>query len=121
MKKIIVLLALGFAVWHFYLKPPSSPVITNIGADGSVLSNPVIERAAPGFSFERFMPTFAWTGTEAQPKRQSQSASAFRCDGRQHCSQMSSCEEATFFLRNCPGTKMDGNNDGIPCEQQWCR
>lgn len=36
------------------------------------------------------------------------------------CSQMTSCQEATFFLQNCPGTKMDGNNDGVPCEQQWC-
>ncbi|MBA3031570.1 MAG: excalibur calcium-binding domain-containing protein [Rhodocyclaceae bacterium] len=25
-----------------------------------------------------------------------------------------------FFLRNCPNVQMDGNNDGIPCEQQWC-
>ena len=45
----------------------------------------------------------------------------FRCDGRTMCSQMSSCEEATYFLKNCPGVKMDGNNDGIPCERQWCR
>jgi endonuclease YncB( thermonuclease family) len=45
----------------------------------------------------------------------------FRCDGRIYCSQMTSCEEATFFLKNCPGTKMDGNNDGVPCEKQWCR
>jgi hypothetical protein len=45
----------------------------------------------------------------------------FRCDGRTHCSQMTSCAEATFFLKNCPGVKMDGNHDGIPCEQQWCR
>lgn len=44
----------------------------------------------------------------------------FRCDGRIHCSQMTSCDEAKFFLRNCPGTKMDGNGDGIPCESQWC-
>ena len=44
----------------------------------------------------------------------------FRCDGRTHCSQMTSCEEAMFFLRNCPNTQMDGNNDGEPCEQQWC-
>ncbi|MCE2886342.1 MAG: excalibur calcium-binding domain-containing protein [Pseudanabaena sp.] len=29
--------------------------------------------------------------------------------------------EATFFLKNCPNVKMDGNNDGIPCEQQWCK
>ena len=45
----------------------------------------------------------------------------FRCDGRTHCSQMTSCAEATYFLRNCPNTKMDGDNDGIPCERQWCR
>lgn len=40
----------------------------------------------------------------------------FVCDGRQHCSQMRSRAEAEFFLRNCPNTKMDGDNDGIPCE-----
>lgn len=44
----------------------------------------------------------------------------FRCDGRIYCSEMTSCEEAEFFLRNCPGVKMDGNNDGEPCEKQWC-
>lgn len=44
----------------------------------------------------------------------------FHCDGRTHCSQMTSCAEATYFLRNCPGTEMDGNGDGEPCEQQWC-
>lgn len=47
--------------------------------------------------------------------------SSFQCDGRTHCNQMRSCEEATFFLRNCPNTKMDGNRDGVPCERQWCR
>lgn len=45
---------------------------------------------------------------------------SFSCDGRQHCSQMTSCAEATYFSNNCPNTKMDGNNDGVPCEQQWC-
>jgi cold shock CspA family protein len=44
----------------------------------------------------------------------------FRCDGRTRCSQMSSCAEAKFFLDNCPSTAMDGDNDGVPCEQQWC-
>jgi len=47
-------------------------------------------------------------------------AATFRCDGRTHCSQMTSCAEAEYFLRNCPNTKMDGNNDGEPCERQWC-
>jgi len=45
---------------------------------------------------------------------------AFTCDGRTRCSQMSSCAEATFFLRHCPNVQMDGDHDGIPCEQQWC-
>lgn len=45
----------------------------------------------------------------------------FRCDGRIYCSQMRSCEEATFFIRNCVGTKMDGDGDGRPCERQHCR
>lgn len=48
-------------------------------------------------------------------------ADHFKCDGRTYCSQMTSCEEAKFFIKNCPNTKMDGNNDGIPCEKQWCK
>ncbi len=45
---------------------------------------------------------------------------SFTCDGRTHCGEMRSCEEAKFFLRNCPGTQMDGDGDGVPCESQWC-
>jgi excalibur calcium-binding domain-containing protein len=45
----------------------------------------------------------------------------FNCDGRTYCSEMTSCAEASFFLQHCPGVKMDGNHDGIPCEQQWCK
>lgn len=40
----------------------------------------------------------------------------FTCDGRQHCSQMTSRAEAEYFTRHCPNTKMDGDRDGIPCE-----
>lgn len=40
----------------------------------------------------------------------------FKCDGRQHCTEMTSRAEAEYFIRNCPGTKMDGDNDGEPCE-----
>ncbi|NHL00444.1 excalibur calcium-binding domain-containing protein [Rubrivivax benzoatilyticus] len=47
-------------------------------------------------------------------------SSRFSCDGRTYCSQMHSCEEAKFFLEHCPGVKMDGNHDGVPCEAQWC-
>jgi cold shock CspA family protein len=55
----------------------------------------------------------------AQPAEAAESTT-YRCDGRMHCSQMTSCAEAKFFLRNCPDVKMDGDRDGIPCEEQWC-
>ncbi len=45
---------------------------------------------------------------------------SFKCEGKAHCNEMTSCEEATFYLQNCPGTIADGDGDGIPCEDQWC-
>ncbi len=53
-------------------------------------------------------------------KEKPKKAEQYWCDGRQYCSQMHSCEEATYFLEHCPDTKMDGDRDGIPCEGQWC-
>jgi len=44
----------------------------------------------------------------------------YACNGKIYCSQMTSCAEAKFYLQNCPGTQIDGNNDGVPCEKQWC-
>ncbi|MFZ2318500.1 MAG: excalibur calcium-binding domain-containing protein [Pseudomonas sp.] len=101
MKKLLLLLAIGYGVWNYYLKPSDSPVISNIGSDGGFFSQPVVTQplAAPA-------PTAV--------------SSRYSCDGRTHCSQMTSCEEATYFLRNCPGTQMDGEGDGVPCERQWC-
>ncbi|MFT4630250.1 MAG: hypothetical protein ACI9WC_001752 [Arenicella sp.] len=46
--------------------------------------------------------------------------SNFNCDGRTHCAQMRSCQEARFFLANCSNMQVDGDQDGIPCERQWC-
>ncbi|WP_084513708.1 excalibur calcium-binding domain-containing protein [Azovibrio restrictus] len=66
----------------------------------------------------------AWAGDTlpvAGQQLDTAASSSYSCDGRTHCSQMTSCAEATWFLQHCPGTKMDGNNDGIPCEKQWCR
>jgi hypothetical protein len=85
--------------------PQSSPAPTRQSSPAPVRQTPAPVRQPP--------PTPA-----ARPQRES--ANQFKCDGRQHCSQMSSCAEATFFLKNCPGVKMDGDNDGVPCEAQWC-
>jgi hypothetical protein len=40
----------------------------------------------------------------------------YSCQGKTYCSQMSSCEEAQFYQNHCSGTQMDGDGDGIPCE-----
>ncbi|WED78835.1 excalibur calcium-binding domain-containing protein [Aeromonas allosaccharophila] len=68
------------------------------------------------------LPASPVTQEEVSPTFSTPQAATFirQCDGRQHCSQMTSCEEATWFLQNCPNTKMDGEGDGIPCENQWC-
>lgn len=69
-------------------------------------------------------PASSFSQGEASTSYVSQQAPSFvrQCDGRQYCSQMTSCEEATWFLQNCPNTKMDGHGrgNGIPCESQWC-
>lgn len=44
----------------------------------------------------------------------------FTCSGKSSCSAMTSCPEAQFYLKNCPFATIDGDGDGIPCEDQWC-
>jgi len=44
-------------------------------------------------------------------------SSSYECQGKTRCHEMTSCDEAMFYLRNCPGVMIDGDGDGIPCEQ----
>ncbi|MGD9807332.1 MAG: thermonuclease family protein [Deferribacterales bacterium] len=41
---------------------------------------------------------------------------AFKCGAKTKCSQMSSCEEAYFYLQKCGLNGLDRDKDGIPCE-----
>ncbi len=84
------------------------------------------------FSAEAFSPTSADFDHSAEerakvlaespvwPPIQSQSSAQFQCEGKQYCSEMLSCDEAKFYLKNCPNVMIDGNHDGVPCEQQHC-
>lgn len=57
-----------------------------------------------------FMPTFG----DSQPAAV---VPNFNCMGKRNCSEMTSCEEAKFYLRNCPDTgQLDPDRDGVPCE-----
>lgn len=39
------------------------------------------------------------------------------CGGKKHCSQMTSCEEARYYLSRCGGKLLDGDGDRLPCEK----
>lgn len=53
--------------------------------------------------------------SESEPASKEVTA-VFQCDGRVYCGDMHSRAEAEFFVKHCPGAKMDGDNDGVPCE-----
>ncbi|MER9615594.1 thermonuclease family protein [Mesorhizobium sp. M0207] len=46
-----------------------------------------------------------------------QVAQSYSCQPRRTCSQISSCDEARWYLSNCPwGRKLDRDGDGVACE-----
>ena len=44
------------------------------------------------------------------------SGSGFTCAGKRYCREMTSCEEAKFYLMSCGVRSLDGNHDSVPCE-----
>lgn len=40
----------------------------------------------------------------------------FTCAGKTTCGQMSSCAEAQFYFNSCGVSRLDGDRDGVPCE-----
>lgn len=38
------------------------------------------------------------------------------CGSKRYCKEMTSCEEAKFYLTQCGLSRLDGDGDGIPCE-----
>ncbi len=53
---------------------------------------------------------------QAQAAKSDTTRLAYTCGDKLSCKQMSSCEEARFYLQQCGVTRLDGNGDGIPCE-----
>ena len=102
MRNLLVLVALGTLAWYGYEK--QNATIFSV-ADRSAVADLRDSRTS--------RPTPETPVVPSSPQ--------FTCDGRQYCSQMRSCAEATYFLQHCPTVKMDGDGDGVPCERQWCR
>lgn len=102
MKNLVILIVICAAAWQFYFK------------DSAIVESSK-KIAVTKISNSSAMKTLATAKVISTPKV------AFKCDGRQHCSQMNSYAEAKYFIQHCPNTKMDGDNDGIPCERQFNR
>jgi excalibur calcium-binding domain-containing protein len=100
MKKVLLALLLGAAGMYFY-EHRARPLAASPAPAGP---RPELSAPAPPPLADRTEPASA----------------QFQCDGRERCPEMHSCEEAQYFLRHCPNVKMDGDNDGVPCEDQWC-
>jgi hypothetical protein len=59
-------------------------------------------------------------GTVLPPAETSMSdtAQTWSCSQRRLCTQISTCAEARWYLKNCSwGHRLDGEGDGIPCEK----
>jgi len=144
MNKIIVIIVVAVIGWYvnylykqdgsaFMQMNPSTDLVKCITRDGSVIYGKVpygtiCEKTedvngsvtvVPGEKYSK-SENFSNSSSSSTDKA-GNSVSGYKCDGRKVCSQMTSCDEAKFFLKNCPNTKMDGNHDGVPCEKQWCR
>lgn len=97
MQNLFFLTLISFIVW--------------VIAAGNTSTQPPPPTTAPIQTSSVFSPAPSTASLFPTPR-----ANNFSCDGRQYCSQMSSRAEAVFFIKNCPNTKMDGDNDGDPCE-----
>lgn len=94
MQNLFFLVLIGFLVWIFVTG--NSPSVEDNSSQFS--PDPVADIPKSPFA------------------TQATSTSIYQCDGRQYCSEMISRNEAIFFINNCPNTKMDSDNDGVPCE-----
>jgi hypothetical protein len=98
MKQLLVVVALAALGWYGWGKYQASTA--DVGARRAV-SLPAAGAARPG-------------------RAATNDVSFLTCDGRNQCSQMRSCEEARYFLKNC-GLAGEENRESASCEKQWCR
>jgi len=71
------------------------------------------------------MPPWQWRKLHAadtppaqppQPITSAPSTGSYTCGSKRHCAQMSSCDEARFYLTHCGVKSLDRDGDGTPCE-----
>ena len=111
------------AAWAYrqYLKDQS---LLKLEADAKAAKRglwglPEAERCPPWDWRKNVCPTSAATSAPASSAASAPTAatsSGFTCAGKRYCREMTSCEEAKFYLTQCGAGSLDGNRDGVPCE-----
>jgi cold shock CspA family protein len=119
--KVMLLLLVAGAGGYAYLNrdallPAAAPTETPSAAPARAPAN----RTQPGRATLQSLPARTAAAAAGTTSATPAPTPHYSCGGRKHCSQMTSCDDATWVLRNCPDTTMDGDHDGVPCEQQWC-
>jgi len=61
------------------------------------------------------IPPWAWRKGQRNTTV-NETAVKFQCGSKRYCREMTSCEEAKFYLRNCGLSRLDVDKDGVPCE-----
>jgi endonuclease YncB( thermonuclease family) len=65
------------------------------------------------------IPPWAWRRGQRDSSK-SKAVADTQCGSKRYCREMTSCEEAKFYLNQCGRSSLDGNQDGIPCNS-LCR
>lgn len=103
LNKLLVLVLL-IAGWQWWTRQHAEVSAVNMLPESSVgVAEPPSVATAPAWPEQ----------TAAKLQAVSQQ---FQCDKRKYCSEMTSRAEAEFFTKHCPGSRIDGDGDGIPCE-----
>jgi hypothetical protein len=100
MKRIILLLLLAALAWYGWGKYQDRAPAQR---EAELASRPVATKALP------------------LAKARDPAVSFFTCDGRSSCKQMTSCEEARYFVKTCPGFGAGVSGEEASCETQWCK
>ena len=111
------------AAWAYrqYLKDQS---LLKLEADAKAAKRglwglPEAERCPPWDWRKNTCPTSAAAPAPASPAASAPkpaTSGGFTCAGKRYCREMTSCEEAKFYLTQCGAGSLDGNRDGVPCE-----
>ena len=69
-----------------------------------------------GLSEYQQIPPWEWRRGRRESLPTDTSLESYSCDTKRYCREMTSCDEARWYMEECGLTRLDGDSDGIPCE-----